>query len=58
MEQEKEIMNVADCALMLNKSQETIRKYIMKDTIPFYRKNGSIYFFRSEILNWIKDGGQ
>lgn len=49
-------MTVEDCALMLSKSKETIRKYIASDSIPFYKKNGSIYFLRSEILNWIKDG--
>lgn len=53
---EKEIMNVFDCADMLGRSPETIRKYVTKLTIPFYKRNGSIYFLRSEILNWIKDG--
>lgn len=53
---EKEIMNVDDCALMLTKSKETIRKYIANGSIPFYKKNGSIYFLRSEILNWLTDG--
>lgn len=53
---DKEIMNVSDCALMLGKSKDTIRKYISDVSIPFYKKNGSIYFLRSEILNWIKDG--
>jgi len=55
---EKDIINVAECASMLGKSQETIRKYIMKESIPFYKKNGSIYFLRSEILNWLTDGKQ
>lgn len=55
---EKEIINVKECADLLGKSQDAIRKYIVDKTIPFYKKNGSIYFFRSEIINWIKDGRQ
>lgn len=58
MSQEKEVMTVEDCALMLSKSKETIRKYIASESIPFYKKNGSIYFLRSEILNWLTDGKQ
>jgi len=53
---EKEILNVSDCASFLGKSQDTIRKYIADKSIPFYKKNGSIYFLRSEILNWLTDG--
>lgn len=53
---EKEIINVAECAVLLGKSQETIRKYISKDSIPFYKKNGSIYFLRSEIIKWLTNG--
>ena len=55
---EKEIMTVDDCAVMLTKSKDTIRKYVANRTIPFYKKNGSVYFLRSEILKWLKDGKQ
>lgn len=53
---ESEIMTIEECAIMLKKSKRTIRKYVYDESIPFYKKNGGIYFFRSEILKWIKDG--
>ena len=51
-----EIMTIDECAEMLKKSRRTIRKYMADGSIPFSKKNGSIYFFRSEILKWLKNG--
>lgn len=51
-----DIMDIKMCSKFILKSEATVRKYIRLKSIPFYKKEGSIYFFKSEILNWIKDG--
>lgn len=50
-----EIMDVEICARFLNKSPVTIYKYMSQKKIPFVKKNGSVYFLKSEILEWIKN---
>jgi len=51
-----DLMSVDECAEFLRKSANTIRKYVRLKTIPHYKKEGSVYFFKSEILKWVKDG--
>jgi predicted DNA-binding transcriptional regulator AlpA len=50
-----EIMDIASCAKFLKKEPTTIYGYVSRKTIPFKKKNGSVYFLRSEILAWLKD---
>lgn len=51
-----DLMNVDECAVLLRKSVNTVRKYVRMKTIPHYKKEGAVYFFKSEILEWIKNG--
>ena len=53
---ENEIMDIEMCASYMLKSVHTIRKYIKDGVIPHYKKEGSVYFIKSEILKWILDG--
>ncbi len=56
VEMDNELMDIEKCASMLLKSEHTIRRYIKENKIPHYKKEVSIYFLRTEILKWIKDG--
>lgn len=53
---DKEILNLDECASFLGKSVHTLKKYVKDRVVPHYKKEGSVYFFKSEILEWIKDG--
>lgn len=51
-----DIMDVDLCAQFLHKKPQTIYKYVSKDKIPYKKKDGSIYFLKSELIDWIKNG--
>lgn len=34
----------------------TLYGYCQKNTIPHHKKNGRLFFFKSEIIDWIKQG--
>lgn len=51
-----EIMNIEQCAKFIHKETNTVYQYVSKKQIPFKKKNGSLYFLRSEILEWISNG--
>lgn len=37
-------------------TKPTIYGYCQKNEIPYYKKNGRLFFFKSEIIEWIKQG--
>jgi predicted DNA-binding transcriptional regulator AlpA len=37
---------------------QTIYKHCRNNTIPYHRKSGRLFFFKSEIIQWIKSGKQ
>ncbi|WP_158973872.1 helix-turn-helix domain-containing protein [Cellulophaga sp. L1A9] len=39
-------------------SKPTIYGFCQKNTIPHHKKNGRLFFFKSEIIDWIKEGKQ
>lgn len=51
-----EIMTPEECASFIGKKLSTIYQYTSTGSIPFHKKGKSIYFLRTEIINWIKDG--
>jgi excisionase family DNA binding protein len=54
--QTPEVMTVSDCASYLHRSEATIRAWVQARSIPFFKKNGTIFFLRSDLLTWIKRG--
>jgi len=36
----------------------TLRGYCQRNEIPYYKKANRLYFFKSEILDWIRTGKQ
>jgi predicted DNA-binding transcriptional regulator AlpA len=51
-----EVMTVPGCADFLQRSESTIRLWINKKSIPYHKRNGSIFFLKSELIIWIKRG--
>ena len=45
----KEILNVAECALLLGKSESRIRHMISERMIPYYKVGGRTVFSKSEL---------
>lgn len=46
---------VADLAVYLQVSQETVRGWLKRDAVPFYRIGGQIRFSKSEIDRWVSN---
>lgn len=55
-EAQSEVLTVRQAADFLHLSQSTIYTYISKRSIPFCKRNGSVWLLRSRLLEWIKEG--
>lgn len=49
-------MTVAEVASFLSRPQSAIYGLINKRSIPCYKRGKRVYFFKEEILAWIKKG--
>lgn len=49
----KEIMDKNECVNVTGYSKNTLNKFICNREIPYYKKNGRVFFKRSEILAWL-----
>jgi excisionase family DNA binding protein len=49
----EDLMTVQDVARIIRCQDCTVRKYVLKDTIPFIKVGGSLRFRPSEIAAWI-----
>ena len=45
-----------DVSLLTGYTNPTIYGYCQKNSIPYHKKNGRLFFFKSEIVNWIRTG--
>lgn len=52
----QDIMTISDAALFLRRKPSTIRSWVAAKSIPFYKRNGTVYFLKSDLLAWIKRG--
>lgn len=56
-EKESEIpLKIKDVAGLTSLSVPTIYGYCQKNEIPHHKKGNRLYFFKSEIIDWIKTG--
>lgn len=53
---ESEILNVKEAAILIKSTPGSIYVMASKGTIPCIRRNGKLYFKRSELLTWIESG--
>ena len=43
---------------LTGKTKPTIYGYVQRNEIPHHKKGNRLYFFKSEIIDWIKTGKQ
>lgn len=51
-----ELLNVDQVSKLLNLSVATIYSKVCRKEIPFNKKGKRIYFYRHELMEWIKSG--
>lgn len=51
-------IGLKECAEFLDKSKHTVYQHVSKREIPFHKKGKKLYFYKSELNTWIKDGAQ
>ncbi len=55
-ENKDQLLNVEEASKLLNLSIATIYSKICKKEIPFNKKGKRIYFYKQELMEWIKSG--
>ena len=51
-------LNIKEVAILTGLTVPTLYGYCQRNEIPFNKKGNRLYFFKSEILDWIKTGKQ
>lgn len=55
-ENHDELLNIQETSELLNLSVSTIYSKVCKREIPFNKQGKRIYFYRHELMKWIKSG--
>lgn len=55
-ENKNELLNVEEASKLLNLSVATIYSKVCRKEIPVNKKGKRIYFYRHELMEWIKSG--
>lgn len=50
------LLNVKECAKLLNVSVPTLYSYTQNNKIPYNKKGKRLLFLKSEIMDWVKTG--
>ncbi|WP_439487219.1 helix-turn-helix domain-containing protein [Algoriphagus sp.] len=53
-ENDEEVLTLTRICELLELKRQTIYSYVSKKQIPYHKKAGKLYFFRKEILAWVK----
>lgn len=51
-------LNIKEVSKLTSLSKPTLYGYCQRNEIPYQKKGGRLYFFKSEIIDWIKTGKQ
>ncbi|MFV0573129.1 MAG: helix-turn-helix domain-containing protein [Xanthomarina gelatinilytica] len=51
-------LNIDEIATLTGYTKPTLYGYCQKNEMPHHKKNGRLFFFKSEIIDWIKTGKQ
>lgn len=49
-------LNIKEVSKLTELSVPTLYGYVQRNEIPYYKKGNRLKFFKSEIINWIKEG--
>ena len=55
-ENKNEVLNIQEASKLLNLSVSTIYSKVSKREIPVNKQGKRIYFYRHELMKWIKSG--
>nr|WP_314839217.1 helix-turn-helix domain-containing protein [uncultured Flavobacterium sp.] len=55
-ENKEEVLNIQEASKLLDLSVSTIYSKVCKREIPVNKKGKRIYFYRHELMKWIKSG--
>ena len=55
-ENKEEVLNIQEASKLLNLSVSTIYSKVSKREIPVNKQGKRIYFYRHELMKWIKSG--
>ena len=50
--------SIDDVVKLTGYTKPTIYGYCQHNEIPYHKKNGRLFFFKSELIDWIKSGRQ
>lgn len=50
--------NIDEVAKLTGYTKPTLYGYCQNNAIPYHKKNGRLFFFKSEIIDWIRTGKQ
>lgn len=51
-------IEIKELSSLIKKSEPTIYGYVHRNEIPHSKKGNRLYFFKSEIVDWLKEGKQ
>lgn len=54
----KELLTVNEVAELIGKSVATVYSMTSERRIPFRKRGNKLYFFKTEVMEWIEKGGQ
>lgn len=54
----KELLTVSEVAELIGKSVATVYAMTSERRIPFRKRGNKLYFFKTEVMDWIEKGGQ
>ncbi|HEY6142521.1 MAG TPA: helix-turn-helix domain-containing protein [Flavobacterium sp.] len=54
----EEPCDIKEVSVVTRLTTPTIYGYCQRNEIPYYKKGNKLYFFKSEILDWIRTGKQ
>lgn len=49
-------LNIKEVSKLTELSVPTLYGYVQRNEIPYYKKGNRLKFFKSEIIDWIKEG--
>lgn len=51
-------INLNDVVPITGLTKPTLYSYVQRNEIPYHKKGNRLFFFKSEIIDWIKTGKQ
>lgn len=52
---EKKPLSIEEAAEFIGQAKQTLYKATSEGTIPFHKQGGKLWFFRDELISWIKN---